>query len=364
MRIAGFTLHVSRCGVVLAAVALSATAVTGQTGSRPERLFYMTGSEASFESFRRHIGHIDVIAPQVFSVEGDGVVWGEVDPRVLALARQHDVRVMPLIHNPGFRQETIHALLIDAAARARTVQALVDLASRHGFWGWQFDFENISVVDRDSLTAFYRETAEALRAAGFTLSIAVVPTDGRAGPTAFHRYMEENWRASFDLRALAEIGDFVSYMTYAQHGAVTTPGPVAGLPWMRSVLDHALAAGVPPEKISLGIPSYSAYWAPGVAAEQGARVIGAEIGYDRAMSLIERAGADLRWLTDQGVHFAFWEHGGTFEWLFLEDRRSVAAKLDLFASYKGLRGISVWVLGAEDPGIWDVVDARLGAPTR
>ena len=59
---------------------------------------------------------------------------------------------------------------------------------------------------------------------------------------------------------------------------------------------------------------------------------------------------------DQGkVHFAYFANGGTFEWIFMEDARSFRAKLDPVERYK-LRGFSVWVLGPEDPGIWDVLD--------
>jgi spore germination protein YaaH len=49
--------------------------------------------------------------------------------------------------------------------------------------------------------------------------------------------------------------------------------------------------------------------------------------------------------------------GGLNEWLFLEDARSFKAKLEL-AKEKKVRGFSVWVLGPEDPAIWDVLRAR------
>lgn len=324
-----------------------------------ETLFYMTNSRASVEGFRQHADHISIVGPQVFAVEGDGIVRGEVDPEVLGLARTHGIQVMPLIHNPGFDQEMIHQLLNDSAARARTVASMVDLAAEHGFWGWQFDFENIHVSDRDRLTAFYRETAEAFRPRGLALSIAVVPGQAMSDSTPFHAYMQANWRGSFDLPALAAIGDFISFMTYAQHGTATPPGPVAGLPWMRAMLDYALAAGVPPEKLSLGIPAYSGYWYPAHTEERGPHGAGAEIHFDRAMDLIAAHGATLRWLPGEGVHYAFWPNAGTFEWIFLEDRRSFERKVELFESYRGLRGVSVWVLGAEDPGIWEVVEERL-----
>lgn len=345
-----FVLAYMGCTVLLAA----ARPVSAQADY--ERLYYMTGGDASFESFRRNVAQIDVVGPQVFQVEGDGLVWGEVDARVLELSRGHGVRVMPLIVNPGFDQAEIHVLLNDAAARARAVRAMVEIGSRDGFWGWQFDFENIHVSDRDSLTAFYREAARALHEAGMTISIAVVPFTGMTGTSRWHRYMHANWRGSFDLVALAEAGDFLSYMTYAQHNAGSPPGPVAGLPWMRANLDHILSLGVPPDRISLGIPFYSGYWAPGyddgTGGTAGLRPVYREISHARATGLLERHGAEVQWLPEQGTSMAYWEHDGVFQYLFLEDAASYWARLELLGEYPGLRGISVWVLGAEDPAVW------------
>ncbi len=346
-------MHLTRTALLCVAV-VTPSAGLAQAPAM-ETVFYLRNNEAAIESFRQNIKKVSVVAPQVYSVEGDGVVWGEVDPRVLDLARRHNVSVLPLIHNPGFNQETIHELLASPTARRRSIDMMIELAQRHGYWGWQFDFENFHISQRDAMTAYYREAAAALHEQGLVISIAVVPTLGTAGPSPFHRYMEANWRGAFDLKALAEVSDFISYMTYAQHGGPTPPGPVAGLPWMRATLEHALRMGVPPEKISLGLPTYSGHWYAGYDPPNGARVRGDEVSFDRATALLLQATQHPAWLADQGVSYAWWEHGGTFEWLFLENRQSFAAKLSLLAQYPRLRGISVWVLGAEDPAVWELL---------
>jgi len=321
----------------------------------------MAGSgERALEDFRAHADQISIVSPQAFRTDSLGHVEGGVDPEVLEIARAHDVRVIPLVVNPGFEPALMHALLGNPEARQRTIDAFVALADEHGFAGWQFDYEHFPVEDRDAFTAYYRETAAAFRAAGLSLSVAVVPTDGSQGTTSFQRYMQANWRNGFDVAALAEAGDFVSLMTYAQHGGPTAPGPVSGLPWMRRMLEHALAEGVPTSKISLGIPTYSGWWAPVYDEERGARVAGREIGHEKALTELARA-TELHWLPEIGVQYAFWSNEGIYEWLFLEDARSLEAKLDLFDSYDGLRGVSAWVLGAEDPAIWDVLARRMPA---
>ncbi|MEJ2218690.1 MAG: glycosyl hydrolase family 18 protein [Gemmatimonadota bacterium] len=356
------------CRSVLAATLVLAAGVTmpaaleAQKSTRAETLFYLTDSDNGFASFRDHVDAISIVGPQSFAVDSDGVVWGEVDPRVLDLAKQHHVKVMPLVVNTGFDQAQIHALLNDRQARARAVATLVELGRRHKFWGWQFDLEDIHLTDRDSLTAFYRQTAKALHAAGMKLSIAVVPWDGRVGSTRWHRYMRANWREAYDLAALARIGDFISLMTYSEHNSGTPPGPVAGLPWMRANVEYTLSLGVPPERISLGVPTYSAHWQPGyqpgASGTGGLHPTAREIPYARAMSLLSRYGVEPQWLEQQGVYYAFWDHDGAFEYIFLEEHRSFAAKLDLLRQ-EGLRGISVWVLGDEDPAVWKVVSQKL-----
>ncbi len=323
-----------------------------------ERLFYYVDNEASFNSLKANIDKISIVAPGAYSVDEDGVVWGGVDPQVLELARQHGVGVMPLIVNPGFDQEMLHRLLMNDAARARTIESLVEECRRHGYIGIQFDFENLAMEDRDAFTRFYREAAEALHDAGFKISIAVVHRpDSYPGPTRYHKWLFKNWRAGYDLAALAEAGDFISVMSYSQHTRRTPPGPQAGIPWMEDVIEYFLQF-MPPEKLSLGIPTGSQHWYTSQEDHiqpEFARSYSQQLSYARAQSLIKRHEARVLWDDEQEVHFAYFANGGTFEWIFMEDARSFRAKLDLVERYK-LRGFSVWVLGPEDPGIWDVLD--------
>ncbi|MCH7825996.1 MAG: hypothetical protein IH849_14450 [Acidobacteria bacterium] len=77
-----------------------------------------------------------------------------------------------------------------------------------------------------------------------------------------------------------------------------------------------------------------------------------------ANELAARGGAEWIWLPEQGVYYTFWQRNVTFDWIFREDARSFARKLDLLAEYPGLHGISVWVLGSEDPAIWPLLAER------
>lgn len=344
--------RLGRCAFVALAALLLSTEVFAQ-----EVIVYGgSGAGRGANEFRERASSIDVISPQVYAVDSLGNVRGGVPERLLEEARETNTRLMPLIMNPGFNQEIIHALLDDVEAQQKTIDFMVQEGLEHGFWGWQFDYENVDYRYKDRFTAYFQRAAKALQANGMTASVAVVPTDDRAAEGGFSRYMQNNWRGNFDMAALAEAGDFISLMTYAQHGGPTAPGPIAGLPWMRRMLDYALEQGVPPEKISIGLPFYSGYWHPDWFRDGSVRVRGNEVQFSRADSLLTANNAERIWLPEHGVTYGFWPEYGIFHWVFLENERSMRAKLDFVAEYPGLRGVSIWVLGAEDPKVWPLLD--------
>ena len=336
-----------RVGVVVIAL-MGARAVGAQS---TERLFYYVDREDSYRSFVAHVDQITVLGPQVYTVDSLGLVYGSLDRRVLQLAKARGVKVMPLVVNEGFNQPALRRLLADTAARSRAIASFVELCRRNGYWGIQFDIENLNIQDRDRYTAWFTDAARALHAAGFTISAAIVhQSDDLPGPTGYHRFLADSWR-TFDIAALGRVADFLSVMSYDQHTRRTPPGPVAGIPWVRSVTEYFLRY-VPAEKLSVGIPLYGDYWSarPDPTPER-ARTSANSVSWFWGSGLAERNGASVKWDDVQQVPYASFEVGGTFEWLYLENARSFSAKLALMREKK-LRGFSAWVLGPEDPEIW------------
>jgi len=323
-----------------------------------EALWYSTDAEASVQSFLANAGRISIVAPQSFSMDSSGIIWGRVDPRVVARAREAGVKLVPLIVNPGFDQAIFHRVLTDRDARRRAIGNITALCRDNRFDGIQFDFENISVNDRDAFTAFSREVADSLHRIGCSLSAAVVPRSSEyPGPTSYHKWIYDNWRGAYDYRALARFMDFLSVMTYSQHTRRTPPGPVAGYPWMEGTIRYLLSLGVPPAKISLGLPAYSQHWFPTYDAQGGARVGGTGLAWTAASGMLAKNRAQPTWDARQKESYAFWENDGIYEWLFLQDARAFDERLELVRRYR-LRGYSVWVLDQEDPKVWQLPGLR------
>jgi spore germination protein len=339
---------------ILLALGFAADAAA-QKPVRMEGLFYATAAPDALASFEQHATQVSVIAPQSYRVDERGELTGSVPPRLLEIARSNNVRVMPLIVNPGWNLELFHSLVNDSVARKRMIDKMVELGRRDGYWGWQFDFEQIHIRDRDALTRFYRDAANALHAAGMKISIAVYPDpDTRPDSSAYHTWVREYLSDAYDLKALADAGDFISLMTYLQHTPRTPPGPVGGLPYMERVVEQALALGIPSEKLSLGIPFFSMHWSTHWNEEKKGYSWSRGLGWHAARELSSRVHAPLQWDAVQGSNHARWESGGTFEYAWIEDARAFAAKLDLQQRHR-LRGISAWRIGQEDPAVWDVL---------
>jgi spore germination protein YaaH len=320
-----------------------------------EALWYSTPSEVSTRSFLAHADQISVVSPQVFAFDRSGAIRGKLDPRVIQKSREAGVKLVPLVMNPGFDQPMIHRILTVPGPRHTAVRAITALCRDNKFAGIQFDIENVHVSDKEAFTSFSREVADSLHGVGCTLSAAVVPRMSEdRGPTSYHKWIFDNWRGVYDYKALADVMDFISYMTYAQHTGNSPSGPVAGYRWVEDCLKYALSLGVPPSKISLGLASYSDHWYPAWDSAAGPRMRGGDISYDRAMAIAAKAGITPQWDEQDKALRAEWSDAGVYSSLWIEDARAFMAKLDLVKKYN-LRGYSVWVLGTEDPRTWDAL---------
>ena len=353
----------------LAALTATGYATPASTGApaanniaphHPRTLFYMSGDRESVQSFFDHRDKIDAISPTWYQLNAVGLVTGEPDAPVLAAAKAAHIQVFPLL--AMFNKEGTHALVGDLRAQDEMNRSIVTRCKENGYDGIQFDIEDVMWTDRDGLSALVKRTADILHANGLQVQIAVVPNaPGHAGSTPFSRWIMEEWRLVFDLKALAQSVDLLCLMTYDQHTRWTMPGPVGGWLWTNENLDYALAQGVPREKLSLGIALYGYHWYtgdPGLGKpEQHPNATADYISQPNAEHLRATYGGIAQW--DPVDHTAwFWfYHDQMREWIFYTDARGWSDRYRL-AESKGLEGTCAWVLGEEDPAIWATIPAR------
>jgi spore germination protein YaaH len=322
--------------------------LTGVLPGRMVQMYYVNTDEGR-ASLLAHLRQIDVLSPAWYDANADGGITGYARRDVIDAAHAGGVAIIPLVVNKDVDPDVAHAILADPARRAALAANLVNEAKTYGYAGFQLDFEQIRWTDRDLLTALTQDCASAFHAAGLNLSIAVIPRlPGDAGASGTLLDYFRQWSGAYDFAALAKAADFLSFMTYDEHNGVTPPGAVSGTPWIRQALEFSLQ-GVPPEKATLGLPTYYHDWT-GVGRLTSS-------SYDDAMILAQRYGATPTFdAVEEEMHFGYDVYGVHHE-LWIQSTDTLRRKLPLMYEY-GLKGISVWRLGFEDPSFWNLIPPR------
>src|SRR5690606_31496187 len=129
-----------------------------------------------------------------------------------------------------------------------TIQQMLHYAKLYDLDGINIDYENVYTKDGPNLTQFMRELWPLAQEQGVVVSIDVTPKSN-----------SEMWSAFLDLRALAEVTDYIIVLAYDEHWAASpVDGSVASLPRVRTSMTRIIEEDdVPPSKLLLGIPLYT-----------------------------------------------------------------------------------------------------------
>jgi spore germination protein YaaH len=342
---------------VCQALFLAGTLVLGSMAAHAQKtLFWMSNNLTSVNSFMAHKDKIDILSPTWYQIDETGLVSGEPQPVVLKAAKDAHMTIIPLF--ALFNPEKAHVLFNDQKAQDAMNQAFLRECKENGYDGINFDVEDVMETDRDGLSAMVKKTAELLHREHLQVQIDVVPgAPGHAGETAFGKWIFQEWRSAYDLKALADAVDLICLMTYDQHTHWTTPGPVGGWGWTNDNLDYALKL-VPREKLSLGIALYGYHWYtgdPGLNKKEKTPNITAEyISQANAVYLRDTYGGKEQWDEVDHTPWFYFYRDQMREWIFYTNKRAFNDRYVL-AKENHLAGVCSWVLGEEDPEVWSAL---------
>jgi hypothetical protein len=220
----------------------------------------------------------------------------------------------------------------------RTVPALVRLAAELGVDGINVDVEQLDPLDREQYGQFLAALRAALRKEIHGAQVSVATEAGERGVA----------NAS---TAAASGVDRVFLMGYDYHWSGSPPGAVSpidrsdGIPTLRWSIGRYVEAGVPRDRILLGLPFYGTTWRT-LAPDRASLVVGNGIPWvphDHLDTLRDPAFAPTRDPLELSEWFA--EPDGK-EWLltYYDSPATLRPKLAL-ARDEGLAGAGFWALG-------------------
>lgn len=306
------------------------------------RIFYYREGKEARASLFKYPKSIDVLAPQTYSIGSAGILVGSIKPDILAFAKNHKIKVMPLITNQGFGKAGL-AVLDSTEKQDALIQGMILEAENHGYWGWQFDFEGMELSYRDSYSRFIERASKAFREKNLAVSVAVIAQVSE-NPEDYPKNLWQRIIGVYDYKSLAGSADFLSIMSYDDP---ESKGPIARYSWLTRVIEHTLTV-VPKEKISLGIPLY--YWSWNNATEKLIDIG----GYKTMLKVFNRYRTTVSYDYDQEAPYVLYTKNGNKYKLWYENMQSIRKKLSLISKYD-LMGFSAWALGLEVPTIHNVV---------
>jgi cellulose synthase/poly-beta-1,6-N-acetylglucosamine synthase-like glycosyltransferase/spore germination protein YaaH/peptidoglycan/xylan/chitin deacetylase (PgdA/CDA1 family) len=294
--------------------------------------YYVNWDEASLASLRLHFSQLTHLVPEWLVLEnGKGDVSDNTDDTVVKIAAQAHLPILAEINNyrDGWQAGDLHRALNDAAARDNLIDNIYSNIEEHKFAGVCVDFEELKQGDRAALVRFMQELHARLQPAGLLIAQSA-PVD------------DDN----YDLKRLGEIDDYLVPMVYDEHYQSSAPGPVASEGWFYGQLG-ALEKIVPKNKTVIGFGAYGYDW---VIGSKG----GTEVKFSDTIAAAEGSKTPIAWDGDSENPVLRYSAGSDRHEVWFLDATTALNQITDVAD-GGYRGVAVWRLGAEDPGIWTIL---------
>jgi cellulose synthase/poly-beta-1,6-N-acetylglucosamine synthase-like glycosyltransferase/spore germination protein YaaH/peptidoglycan/xylan/chitin deacetylase (PgdA/CDA1 family) len=312
------------------------------SGNKPLVLgFYVNWDPASMVSLRLHLSHLTHLVPEWLVLQdAKADIDDQTDSTAVAIAKQGNLPIYAMLTN--FRDDwqpgDVRKILRDAGKRRDLIENIRANLAEHGFAGVNIDFEELTPPDREPLVRFMRELTESLHESGYAVS-EDVPVDDNA----------------YDLKSLAGFVDFLVPMVYDEHYQTGDPGPVASEDFFENELDK-LAKVAPVAKLVVGFGNYGYDWVIGAHG-------GNEVAFSETMTAAAEMKAAIQWdkQTENPV-LRYSANNQQHEVWFLDAVTALNQVIAIRDS--GFRGVGLWRLGAEDPGLWKVLEREGWPPDR
>ena len=291
---------------------------------------------------------LNVVSPTWFHIKnGQGELTNIADHQYVRWAHDRGYQVWALFSN-NFDPDITTEALASYDTRMKIIKQLLAYAELYDLQGYNIDFENVYLKDKDNVTQFVREFTPLAHEQGLVISIDVTVRGG-----------SEMWSLFLDRKALGQSVDYMILMGYDEHWASSpVAGSVASLGWAeKGIKDIMTYDDVPASKLILGVPFYTRLWTEEVV-DGKVKVTSKALYMSGAQNIIKERGLTPVYDEKTGQNYVSYEEDGITYKMWIEDEVSMRARAETVKRLD-LAGIASWRRGFETPNIWGVIEEVL-----
>jgi spore germination protein YaaH len=245
-----------------------------------------------------------------------------------------------------------------STAMTTCINNVVSMIHSRGGKGVNVDFEGMATSDKAGFTAFIHQLKTALKASNpaYEVSICLYAVD---------------WGPVFDIHNLNADVDLYIIMGYDYYyGGSATAGPSDPLydfetgynyDHSKSITEY-LTAGVPLNKLLLGVPYYGESWpTAGSTAPSATSGTGSSLIYNtmRANASGNYSNANMHWEPRSMTPFFAYQSAGAWHQAWIDNAYSMGKRYDV-VNQRGIGGIGIWAMGYDDgyPELWSAIQNK------
>ena len=256
-------------------------------------------------------------------------------------AHGNGYQVWPMFTNSNMSETS--KMLSDYKSRQTVINQIINYIKQYNLDGINIDFEGMYETDKDNFSRLLIEIRPRLNEIGAVLSVDVTAPDGAP-----------EWSLCYDRYTIGKVADYVMFMAYDQYGvSATKAGTTAGHNWVEANVKKFLGQEeVKAEKIILGIPFYTRVW-----KESNGNVTSNVVNIGNVNNVIP-SNAIKTWDEDLQQYYVEYKKGGATYKIWVEDEKSIEAKLDLVSKYN-LGGAAYWEYDRATNSIWNLIESKI-----
>ena len=256
-------------------------------------------------------------------------------------AHGNGYQVWPMLTNSNMNETS--KMLSDYKSRETVINQIINYIKQYNLDGINIDFEGMYETDKDNFSRLLIEIRPRLNEIGAVLSVDVTAPDGAP-----------EWSLCYDRYTIGKVADYVMFMAYDQYGvSATKAGTTAGHNWVEANVKKFLGQEeVKAEKIILGIPFYTRVW-----KESNGNVTSNVVNIGNVNNVIP-SNATKTWDEDLQQYYVEYTRGGATYKIWVEDEKSIEAKLDLVSKYN-LGGAAYWEYDRATNSIWNLIESKI-----